>query len=162
MRRRLFLFLCVCLLTTPQCAAELNGTVSWVYDGDTLRINNIGKVRLLGIDCPEDRDSPRDRFYQDNFQITPERLRAIARQAKRFNIEQVKGQRVRLEFDQHKVDPYGRQLVYLYLQDGRMLNRLLLEKGLASVFRRYSFRLKEDFLTAEATARKQQLGLWQQ
>jgi len=158
----LLLFLCICLLSAPLCAAELSGPVSWIYDGDTLQIKNIGKVRLLGIDCPEGEDSPRDRFYQHNFQIAPERLRAVARQAKRFNIEQVKGQRVRLEFDQRRVDPYGRQLVYLYLQDGRMLNRLLLEKGLASVFRRYPFRHKEDFLAAEAAARKQQLGLWQQ
>ena len=156
------LILLLCLLATPLCAAELSGTVSWIYDGDTLLIKDVGKIRLLGIDCPENRDSGRDRYYLHNFQISRKQLRRIAKQAKHFNIEQVKGRQVRLEFDERETDKYGRLLAYLYLPDGRMLNQLLLENGLASVFRRYRFSQKENFLALEATARDQQLGLWQQ
>ena len=41
-----------------------------------------------------------------------------------------------------------------------MLNLLLLKKGLATVFRRYDFIYKKDFLKAEKKARKKRLGLW--
>ena len=149
------------LLITPLSAAEQSGIVSWIYDGDTLQVENIGRVRLLGIDTPETDPSWRDRFYQSRFGISSMRLRQIAKQAKRFTIDQVKGRRVWLSFDHQKVDKYGRTLAYLYLSDGRQLNRLLLEKGLASVFLRYQFRHKEDFLAAEKMARQAQRGLWQ-
>ncbi|NOQ51582.1 MAG: hypothetical protein GQ578_05130 [Desulfuromonadaceae bacterium] len=159
--RHLLLFSLLLLFPAPAEAAEQCGKVSWIYDGDTLRVENIGKVRLLGIDTPETEDSSRDRYYLKAFGIPPKQLRQIARQAKQFNIRQVKGKRVCLEFDRQAEDKYGRILAYLQLPDGRSLNRLLLEKGLASVFRRYPFRNKEDFLTAEKNARGAQLGLWQ-
>ncbi|NOY12950.1 MAG: hypothetical protein GXP51_04480 [Deltaproteobacteria bacterium] len=153
--------LCLCLLSSPLSAQQLSGTVSWIYDGDTLRVEPFGKVRLLGIDTPESRDSDRDRYYRVNFGISSKRLRQIAHRAKQFNIKRVKGKRVQLRFDSETRDKYGRTLAYLYLPDGRLLNRLLLEKGLASVFRRYSFRQKTDFLAAEKAARLARLGLWQ-
>lgn len=162
MRFGLLLLLFLCLAGSPLAAQELTGTVNWIYDGDTLSVENFGKVRLLGIDTPESKVSNRDRFYQQKFAITSQRLRAIARQAKQFNIEFVKGQQVRLVFDATESDKYGRKLAYLYLPNGQLLNRLLLEKGLASVFRRYQFKQKEDFLSAEETARQKHLGLWQQ
>jgi len=42
-----------------------------------------------------------------------------------------------------------------------MLNRVLLQKGLATVFRRYDFQYKKDFLEAEIKARNGKLGLWE-
>lgn len=160
--RPLLLILCYLLLGSPLAAQQLSGTVSWIYDGDTLQVKNVGKVRLLGIDTPESKASKRDRYYLSKQSISRKKLRQIARQAKRFNIEQVKGKRVRLKLGSEEQDRYGRLLAYIYLPDGRMLNRLLLEKGLASVFRRYQFQYKKDFLAAEATARQKQLGLWEQ
>lgn len=160
--RLLPILFCLCLLISPLSAQQLSGTVSWIYDGDSLLVEDIGKIRLLGIDTPESKDSPRDHYYSRNFGIPSKHLRKIARQAKRFNIEQLKGQQVQLVFESDKVDKYGRKLAYLYLPDGRLLNRLLLEKGLASVFRRYQFDRKKDFLAAERAARQAQIGLWQQ
>ena len=150
------------LLFSPASATELYGRVSWIYDGDTLLVEKIGKVRLLGIDTPESKDSQRDRYYLKQGEISRQKLRKIARQAKMFNIKLVKGAQVRLVFDVTETDQYQRKLAYLYLPDGRMLNRLLLQQGLASTFRRYQFSYKEEFLALEATARQQQLGLWQQ
>lgn len=160
--RAALLLLCFCLLISPLAAEELSATVRWIYDGDTLQLKNGDKIRLLGIDTPETKSSSRDRYYQANFGIAGKQLRRIARQAKAFNIKQLKNKRVRLVFDAEKTDKYGRKLAYLYLPDGRMLNRLLLEKGLASVFRRYQFRHKDDFLAAEKVARQERRGLWQQ
>ena len=144
--RQLFLLLTLlALLATTALSAELTGRVLWVYDGDTLKIENIGKVRLIGIDTPEFQASSRDHFYTKRFSIPEKRLRKIAQQAKYYNINKVKGQLVSLELDQTHRDKYDRLLAYVYLPDGRMLNRVLLQKGLATVFRRYDFLYKKDF-----------------
>ena len=159
--RRFAWLLIFLLLCSPALAASNTGRVSWVYDGDTLKIDGIGKVRLLGIDTPEKEDSERDGYYRKHYQLAPATLRRITQQALHFNLDNVKGKRVQLRFDNETNDRYGRILAYVYLPDGRMLNRLLLEKGLASVYRRFDFRHKQDFLQAEQQARKDRLGLWQ-
>jgi len=162
-----FLSLLLCLsfiLVLSACAEEpgaaLHGTVTWVYDGDTLKIDPHGKVRLVGIDTPERENSKRDRYLIKKG-ISATRQREIYQQAKTFNIKQVKGQQVTLTLDDPERDRYGRLLAYLHLPDGRMLNRVLLEHGLAVVYRRFSFHMKEDFLTAEAEAMKNKRGLWE-
>ena len=158
---RLFFALLICLLLSGNvCAALDHGRVSWIYDGDTIEVAGIGKVRLLGIDTPEKEDSARDDYYRKRWHISSAQLRRIAHQALAFNIAQVKNRSVQLEYDREPRDKYGRVLAYVFLPDGRMLNRLLLEEGLASVYRRFDFRFKPDFLKAEEMARKRQLGLW--
>jgi micrococcal nuclease len=159
--KQLVAFSLLLCCTTPLFAAEHSGRVSWVYDGDTLLIAGIGKVRLLGIDTPESKGSPRDNFYRDQFGITPQRLRLISRQAKQLNIELTKGVLVRLVTETDQRDKYGRLLAYLYLPDGRQLNRTLLKNGLATVFRNYQFSRKDDFLALEKSARTAGAGLWQ-
>ena len=160
MRPGILLFALLLFLSGSVQAATLWGQVSWIDDGDSLRVEGIGKVRLLGIDTPEYRASSRDRFYQQRFAIPPDRLRLIAAQAKEFNRRRVKNRTVRLEPGRVSRDKYGRLLAYVYLPDGTMLNRLLLKKGLASVFRRYDFRYKADFLASEQKARNNHIGLW--
>ena len=140
-------------------AEALQGIVTWVHDGDTIEIEKLGKVRLIGIDTPEREDSPRDAFLQRQG-VSATRQREIYRKAKAFNISYVKGQRVSLTFDHPPRDRYGRLLAYVYLPDGRLLNRMLLEQGLAVVYRKFTFRMKTDFLAAEEQARQAGLGLW--
>ena len=151
------------ILALPACAEEpaapLKGTVIWIYDGDTLKIDPVGKVRLIGIDTPERENSQRDRYLIKQG-ISAARQREIYQLAKEFNIKQVKGKEVTLTLDDSPRDRYGRLLAYVRLPDGRLLNRVLLEQGMAVVYRRFSFRLKEDFLTAEAEAKRNRLGLW--
>ncbi len=141
-------------------AELLSGKVERVYDGDTVRLAGIGKVRLLGIDTPEREASARDRFYEKRG-ISSRRLRQVAAAARQFTKQACAGKTVRLSFDQERRDDYGRLLAYLYLPDGRLLNRLLLEEGYAAVYRRADFRLKDDFFAVEALAMKKKKGLWQ-
>lgn len=158
---RLGLILLLLFQTTPLCAESLGGQVSWIYDGDTIKVEGIGKVRLIGIDAPERENSSRDGYYWKHYRINSERLRDTARDALKHNIAQVKGEEVRLEFDRDRQDKFGRILAYVYLADGTLLNRQLLELGLATVYRRFDFRLKNDFLSAEETARSKGVGLWE-
>jgi micrococcal nuclease len=138
----------------------LQGTVTWVSDGDTLKIEPHGKVRLIGIDTPERDASQRDRFFIKQG-ISEKRLRRTYRNALQFNIDTVKGKRVTLSLDREPRDRHGRLLAYIHLPDGRLLNQVLLEQGLAVVYRRFEFDQKETFLAAESLARQEGLGLWQ-
>ena len=152
------------LIALPVCAEKpielLQGTVTWVHDGDTLEIENLGKVRLIGIDTPEREASLRDKFLEKQG-ISVTKQRETYQNAKAFNIRLVKGQMVSLSLDHPPRDRYGRLLAYVYLPDGRLLNRILLEQGLAVVYRRFSFRMKNDFLAAEERAKQSGLGLWE-
>lgn len=151
--------LLVLLLGCGGAWAVTHGRVNRVYDGDTIRVTGVGKVRLLGIDTPEHEDSHRDDYYLRRG-IERKTLRRIAHDATAFTRRLVKGHTVRLEFDREQRDVYGRRLAYVYLDDDRMLNRLLLENGLAAVYRRFDFRYKRDFLRTEKTARDRRRGLW--
>lgn len=159
---RLLLWLSV-ILALPACAEEpspsLQGVVTRVYDGDTLEIEAFGKVRLLGIDVPEREPSNRDRYLADRG-VSAASQRKAYQAAKEFSLRQSKGRRVRLVLDDPPRDRHGRLLAYVYLPDGRLLNRLLVEQGLAVVYRRFSFTMKEDFLAAEAQAARSRTGLW--
>ncbi len=151
------------ILPLPASAEEpppsLQGIVIWVYDGDTIKIDTVGKVRLIGIDTPERENSRRDQYLFGKG-VSAARQRQIYQAAKAFNIKQVKGQRVSLTLDKPPRDRHGRLLAYVYLPDGRLLNRVLVEQGLAVVYRRFEFRMKENFLIAESKARRSEVGLW--
>ncbi len=150
----------VFILNGAQAAEpRTGGIVSWVYDGDTLQVDGIGKVRLLGIDVPERENSPRDDYLRRQG-VDRTVQRRIAKEALKFVIAEVKGKQVRLQLDEEHRDRHGRLLAYVFLPGGRNLNRLLLERGYAAVYRRFTFRLKEDFILAETEARRQRLGLW--
>lgn len=148
-------------LSACQAAEITHGRVTRVYDGDTIEVEPFGRVRLLGIDCPEHQASDRDHYYQRRFRTPAETLRRVARQATDFVIEKGLNQRVRLEFDRERTDQYGRTLAYVYLTDGRLLNLMLIEEGLAAVYRRAEFMLKDQFVAAEDRARKRHVGMWQ-
>jgi micrococcal nuclease len=142
-------------------AGEVRGRVSWVYDGDTVKVEGVGKVRLIGIDTPEKKASERDKTFR-RAGVSPRQLRAGAKRATDYLIRNGKGKIVTLTFDRDKTDHYGRILAYLTLPDGRMLNRELLREGLACVYRRFDFRWREDFIQMEAAAQSAGRGLWAQ
>jgi len=140
-------------------AADLQGRVSWIYDGDTIRVAGIGKVRMLGIDVPEREASSRDRYFKRRG-IAPVTLRRIHNRAHTFVRKHSLGQVVSLQAGQPAHDAYGRLLAYVILPDGRLLNRLLLEQGFAVVYRRFDFSLKKDFIEAEEEALRRGRGMW--
>lgn len=163
--RRLFsAALLAALICTGACSeaapGSVSGKVEWIYDGDTLEVAGVGKVRLIGIDTPERDDTDRDRSFT-RLGARQRQLRPTGQAALRFNIAQVKGKTVHLRFDGPQKDRHGRTLAYVYLPDGRMLNRLLLEQGYAVVYRRFDFQHQDDFLRAEAAAREARLGIWE-
>jgi endonuclease YncB( thermonuclease family) len=100
------------------------GTVSRVIDGDTVRMGNGERIRLLDIDAPELHPG---RVGHDG--PFPEPGAVEAYKALR---EMCEGRVVRVE--RHGRDRYGRTLAKLYLPDGTDVSEALLRRGLVEPY----------------------------
>jgi micrococcal nuclease len=119
-----------------------------VIDGDTLVLENSARVRLLGIDAPE--------MGKDG---TPPEFMAL--ESRDALITMAKGKRIRLEYDIHRYDRYGRVLAYLFTPEGAHINVDLVRQGLARVyFHPPNRRFKAELLAAQKEAMEGQRGLW--
>ena len=135
--------------------------VARAVDGDTLKMEDGQRVRLIGIDTPEmhesaklDRDAKRSK--QDKAAI-----KGMGRRSYEFTKNLVEGKRVRLEFDAEKHDKYGRLLAYVYLKDGTFVNDEVIKQGYASQMT-YPPNVKyaDKFLKSYQEARENKRGLW--
>jgi micrococcal nuclease len=115
-------------------------------DGDTLWLSGIGKVRLIGIDSPE--------VYGDR--------ECFGREASAFVRRTVPlGDPVGYRLGVEERDRYGRALAYVWLRDGRFLNRLLAARGYAQPLTIPPNVEYEDlFARAARRARALGRGLW--
>ncbi len=118
--------------------------VQRVIDGDTIECVGRVRLRLLLVDAPERAQGA------EGAQATAA-LRGLASP----------GTDLRLEYDVQRHDRYGRDLVYAYLADGRMLNVELARAGFA-VISIYPPNVKyvEEIRAAVAEAREARRGLW--
>lgn len=94
-----------------------------VVDGDTIVIDKSGKttVRLLAMDTPE---KSKTRYgYVEYFG------EEAWRHAQK--LVEASGNEVRVTYDKTKKDKYDRDLAYVWLKDGRMLNALMVADGYA-------------------------------
>jgi len=122
--------------------------VVFVYDGDTVLLENGTRVRYVGIDTPEiDHEGGRSDF--------------MAEEARDVNRKLVEGRRVRLEYDHEKIESHGRHLAYLFLPDGEMVNAALVRRGLASVmFIRPNLTYRDLLLGCQREAMGEGIGIW--
>jgi len=126
-------------------------TVSRVVDGDTIEISpairGVEDVRLIGIDTPETVDPS-------------EEVEPYGPQASAFATRELTGRRVRLEFDQERIDQYDRLLAYIYA-GGSMFNEELVRKGYAQAYPYPPNTTYEaKFAAAQRMARTSGLGIW--
>lgn len=133
-------------------AAQVPAVVTRVIDGDTLEVRLDGRqetVRLIGVDTPE-TVHPRigvELWGPEASAFTKGLLPPATR--------------VRLELDVQERDQYGRLLAYVYLPDGRMLNALLLEAGLAQLLTvPPNVRHVDLFVRLQREAREAGRGMW--
>jgi micrococcal nuclease len=125
---------------------DRHARVTKVTDGDTLRLGALGPVRLIGIDTPE--------VYGGE--------ECFGREASRFaeRLAPV-GTRVRYRVGVEDRDRYGRLLAYVWLPDGRMLNRAMVDGGYAQPLTiPPNVEFAESFRRAARAARDAGLGLW--
>jgi micrococcal nuclease len=140
--------------------------VLFVNDGDTITVRHQGRkelVRLLGVDAPETVHSPKLERAAAQAGRPPREEARLGEVARDFVLKLLpRGHRVRLEGDPRAGarDKYGRLLAYVYLEDGRLLNELLLSAGQARVYRRCQCARLGRFQVWEAQARRERRGLW--
>ncbi|MFV1997473.1 MAG: thermonuclease family protein [Acidiferrobacterales bacterium] len=122
--------------------------VRQVVDGDSLRLVDGRKVRLIGINTPElARDGKPD-----------EPLAVRARDALK---KIVAGRALTLKLGPDKKDRYGRTLAYVILPDGSFAGEKLLQTGLASMIAvPPNIEHLQFYQQAEASARRQRIGIW--
>ena len=117
-------------------------------ESDTILLESGDQVRYLGIDAPEvDHDGGGSEF--------------MAKAAWKINRKTVKGRPVRLELDRETQDRYGRILGYVFLKDGRMVNDLLIQQGMAHVMVKSKGLAYWDLLLeSQRKAMKKKKGIW--
>lgn len=128
-------------------------TVSSVVDGDTIKVSINGEIetlRLIGIDTPETVD-PR------------KVVQCFGKEASSKAKELLTGKKVYLEADptQGERDKYGRLLMYVFLEDNRSYNKLMIEEGYAHEYTyNIPYKYQTEFKAAEKMAREDKKGLW--
>lgn len=118
-----------------------------VIDGDTIILDGTEKVRLIGIDTPETKHPKKPVEY-------------FGKEATAFTKRMVEGKKVRLEYDQQRIDKYGRTLAYIYLEDGTFLNAEIIKQGYGFAYTKFPFKYLTEFREHEKMAREQNKGLW--
>lgn len=125
-------------------------TVTRVADGDTIEVSptveGTDEVRLIGVDTPE------------VFNVaTPE---PCGPEASAYTTERLEGQQVSLEFDEERVDEFGRALAYVFLGD-ELFNETLAREGYAEA-RAFppNVRYEDRFVAAESEAMAAGVRLW--
>jgi endonuclease YncB( thermonuclease family) len=123
-----------------------------VTDGDTIRVEIDGEsipVRLIGIDTPE--------TVHPRIPVQPYGPEASAY----LKALLPPGDSVRLELDVQARDRYGRLLAYVYTEDGRQANLLMVQAGLARVYTiPPNVRYVNLYQAAAAGAQSVSKGLW--
>lgn len=118
-------------------------TIRRIVDGDTVQCDPIGRVRLIGIDSPEENQRPFGQAAAD----------ALAAMIPL-------GTEVRLEEDVGRLDRYGRVLGYLW-HDGAMVNWRMIREGWAVVLTYPpNVQYVDRFTAAQQAARGESRGLW--
>ncbi len=151
----LFLCLCACLpvptrAACPRSSGDNLHRVTYVYDGDTLKLDDGTRVRLVGINTPElgRDDNPGEPFAVQ----ARERLLRMVKESDR---------RIRLRTATERRDRYGRLLAHAYSPDGANLQERLIGAGLALVHIHPPNLANLDcYRVAEARARGSLLGIW--
>jgi len=136
--------------TCPADHIDRHAHVAYVYDGDTVRLDDGTRVRFIGVNTTEighkgHRDEPYAR---------------AARQALMDLLRTAHG-RIDLRYGRQRHDHYGRVLAHIYLPDGRSVERILIQRGLGiRITIPLNTRDYRCLSRAEAPARAAGRGVW--
>lgn len=139
------------IIQQPRKLEEDSVYLTKCVDGDTAHFLIDGEdtvVRFLAIDTPEigKNNKPTDAYGNDAAKYTCSALE---------NAKVIK-----LEYEENKMDKYDRVLAWVWI-DGQLLQKLLVEKGLASVKYLYDdYKYTSIVQKAEENAKQNKNGIW--
>ncbi len=122
-----------------------------VVDGDTIRVllnGNKKTIRMLGVDTPET--------------VHPfKEVECYGPEASNASKGTLSNQKVYLSSDSlnSDKDKYGRLLRYVYLEDGSLFNKYLIENGYARYYDK-KIQFTDEFKALENRAKENKTGLW--
>jgi len=131
---------------TPTAKQEIIELIK-VVDGDTVMVKINGEkksVRLIGID-------------------TPEKNECYEKEATGKMKELTQNKKIKLEADssQDNEDIYDRLLRYVYLEDGTLINKKLVEEGFGTEYTyKIAYKFQTEFREAEKMAKEKNIGMW--
>ena len=150
--KKLFLILVnILFIFNISFATELSG-VAKVIDGDTIKINGI-KIRLFGIDAPEENQICKKNWLSINFFTFTKNYscgKVSTTKLKKF----ISNKKVKCIGNQ--LDKYNRLIAICYLEN-KDINMWLVRNGLAVSYKKYSTKYSYQ----EKMAQKEKIGLWQ-
>jgi len=147
-KKPLFLMALIGLFLCVSSASGESIRVRFVFDGDTIFLENGETVRYIGIDAPEIDHNTHEGEY-------------MADAARNFNKKCLADTHAVLERDRDVRDRYGRLLGYIFLTTGPMVNELLVAKGLAVVSTQPpNTKYQSRLLRAQRQAMKARAGIW--
>lgn len=140
------------LFSFPALAADLVKVVH-VYDGDTIRLEDGRRVRLIGINAPEVRHP------ESNGRIKP--AEQFGETARQYLQKRLLHKKIVLKNDREQQDHYHRTLAYVFLPDGTFINEELISEGLAyCLYKRPNDRYENRLLLAQQMAMRSGKGIW--
>lgn len=130
----------------------LDARVNKVIDGDTIEVimdNKKETIRFLLVDTPEMFD---ERWNGPQ---------PYAQEAKDFVYDKLQGETVQIEKGIVERDKYDRLLAYVWL-DGKTLQEMLLERGLARVAYVFAPNVKyvDSYRALQSSAQSKKIGIW--
>ncbi len=143
-------------IATPPAETErstpgVRATLVSVTDGDTIKVRTGGKVervRLIGIDTPETKNSPRG-------------PQPFAEEATAAVTRLLGGGELILRLDAEERDRYGRLLAYVYADDGTFVNEAMIREGWARPLRvPPNVAHAKQFDALSSAARNARRGIW--
>ncbi|MEX1995499.1 MAG: thermonuclease family protein [Candidatus Saccharimonadales bacterium] len=126
--------------------------VEEVVDGDTIIVNMNGTreiVRMIGVDTPETHHPSRP-------------VECYGSQASQYTRQLIGKEPVRLEADPLETnrDRYDRLLRYVYLPDGTLVERKIIENGYGFAYPFFPFEKSDEFVAYERQSEAAGKGLW--
>ncbi|TAF06323.1 MAG: thermonuclease family protein [Nostocales cyanobacterium] len=153
----------VSLMACDYLLPAAGNIVERVSDGDTLSLKDAdGKkftVRFACVDAPEIPHSKKEissRRVRDMNQFSW----GVKAQIRVEELIKQSGDRVKLDIIES--DRYGRKVAEVRLKNGTFIQQVLLQEGLAKVYRPYLSKCpsKDIVQQAEAKAQQQKIGVW--
>ena len=146
------LFLCALVLMTlayapaPSQGAEtrrrLKARVTKVYDGASFQLGGGLRSALIGVSAPAP-GAPG------------------ASQAHAYLKRLIENRTVTLEIDEKPVDASGQTLYYVFLEEGGLVNTLVVLRGLGRALVKHpNVRYRKELIEAENLARRYRRGVW--
>ncbi len=161
-----------CVVWAGVAAAADAQTVTKISSGDTIVVEGVGKVRLVGIQSVDEspfavggaNQPPARHDPPEPTSLPPSAVSGGVkfkpnRPSRDFLVDLILGKAVKLEFDP-LIGKANEHYAYVFLPDGSMLNAEMIKQGKARIDDSRAFAHQEEFAKLQQDAKDAGVGVW--